>query len=208
LVVTLLGIALTAWLLPAFTRQWDDRQKAHDLKATLASDIATATARAVIRSRIQARRSLSQKPAPFVQEVATEERLVDAWLSDSIKIEAKLRAYFDSKELVSRLHAYDATMATLFFLASAPLSPGEREPRHLKHDAKTLGMRWEALRDDLDIIRSGSESNCCAASAQSGFGEIIDAVLSQENKLIASIGGAHASGYSTNWRDLVHDLIP
>jgi hypothetical protein len=27
LVVTLLGIALTAWLLPAVTRQWDDRQR-------------------------------------------------------------------------------------------------------------------------------------------------------------------------------------
>ena len=30
-VITLIGIALTAWLLPAFTRQWDDRQKVREL---------------------------------------------------------------------------------------------------------------------------------------------------------------------------------
>jgi hypothetical protein len=43
-VVTLVGIALTAWLLPAFTRQWDDRQKARELKAGLASDMGKSTA--------------------------------------------------------------------------------------------------------------------------------------------------------------------
>src|SRR3954465_14347156 len=55
LIVTLLGIALTAWLLPAFTRQWDDRQKAHELKTALTSQIATATADALIRSKQELR---------------------------------------------------------------------------------------------------------------------------------------------------------
>src|SRR4051812_9873136 len=47
-VVTLLGVALTAWLLPAFTKQWDDRQKAHELKTAIVTDIASATAGAMI----------------------------------------------------------------------------------------------------------------------------------------------------------------
>src|SRR6266513_667328 len=55
LLVTLIGIALTAWLLPAFTRQWDDRQKAHELKAALASQVAVATAKSLTRSREQLR---------------------------------------------------------------------------------------------------------------------------------------------------------
>src|SRR4051812_20833160 len=45
LIVTLLGIALTAWLLPAIARQWDDRQKAHEIQAGLITDMASATAR-------------------------------------------------------------------------------------------------------------------------------------------------------------------
>jgi hypothetical protein len=44
LLVTLLGIGLTAWILPAFTRQWDDRQKAHELKAAIVAESASATA--------------------------------------------------------------------------------------------------------------------------------------------------------------------
>src|SRR5438874_375987 len=44
LLVTLLGIALTAWLLPAFTRQWDDRQKSHELAASLIGESAAANA--------------------------------------------------------------------------------------------------------------------------------------------------------------------
>jgi hypothetical protein len=48
LVVTLLGIALSAWLLPAFTKQWSDRQKAHDLKAAIITDMASASARVLI----------------------------------------------------------------------------------------------------------------------------------------------------------------
>jgi len=38
-VVTAVGIALTAWLLPAFTRQWDDRQKEHELKTALIAEV-------------------------------------------------------------------------------------------------------------------------------------------------------------------------
>src|SRR5262245_62538084 len=57
-VMTLLAIALPAWLLPAFTRQWDDRQQAHDLKAAITSDMATATAGALFG------RSTQYQPRP------------------------------------------------------------------------------------------------------------------------------------------------
>src|SRR3982751_5368573 len=51
LVVTLLGIGLTAWLLPALTRQWDDRQKAQEVKAALVREMAGASARVIVGSR-------------------------------------------------------------------------------------------------------------------------------------------------------------
>jgi hypothetical protein len=49
LFVTLLGIALTAWLLPAITRQWNDRQSAHTLQAGIVSGMTAASARALQR---------------------------------------------------------------------------------------------------------------------------------------------------------------
>src|SRR5690348_1063391 len=47
LLVTLLGIALSAWLAPAITRQWEDRKKAQELKASLIAEMAVANARAL-----------------------------------------------------------------------------------------------------------------------------------------------------------------
>src|SRR4051794_19460716 len=104
LVVTVLGVALTAWLLPAFTRQWDDRQKAQELKASIASQIAAATADALVLSKKEQRRAAAFNRASlrsntastlaFRRSESVASRLDDAWLLNSIKIEAKLRAYF------------------------------------------------------------------------------------------------------------------
>lgn len=49
LLVTFVGIALTAWLLPAFTRQWDDRPKVRELQAVFADEIAASTTSALAR---------------------------------------------------------------------------------------------------------------------------------------------------------------
>src|SRR5262245_16834725 len=107
LVVTTLGIALTAWLLPAFTRQWDDRQKAQELKANTVSQMAAATADAVLQSKRVQRQAAEGESVkgPFRSLGAAGDArdrraldddagLSDAWLHESIKIEAKLRAYF------------------------------------------------------------------------------------------------------------------
>jgi hypothetical protein len=51
LIITLIGIVLSAWLLPAITRQWDDRQKAHQVKSALVTEMAEANARAFTGAR-------------------------------------------------------------------------------------------------------------------------------------------------------------
>src|SRR5215831_1269203 len=43
LVATLLGVLLSAWLFPAFTHEWNDRQKARDVKASIVTDLVAAT---------------------------------------------------------------------------------------------------------------------------------------------------------------------
>jgi hypothetical protein len=95
LIVTFFGIALTAWLLPALTRQWDDRQKAHDLKAAIVSDMASATARALLLGQVAA--SASTDPSAG--------RRRDDWLQASIRLETRLRAYFPHR-LVAAWQVY------------------------------------------------------------------------------------------------------
>src|SRR4051812_10469288 len=99
-VVTLLGITLTAWLLPAFTRQWDDRQKAQELKAAIVADMAAATGAALVggeaiwaragqklpRDRVAARSSLKTGRSQ-------RDSVADTWARSSLTIESRLRAY-------------------------------------------------------------------------------------------------------------------
>jgi hypothetical protein len=98
LIVTLVGIALTAWLLPAFTRQWDDRQKAHDLKAVMVTDMAASTARALAAGK-------PARAASDTQEVDAKRR--DEWALASVEIEARLRAYFPGSLVAAwQIYAY------------------------------------------------------------------------------------------------------
>src|SRR2546425_575965 len=88
LVVTLVGIALSAWLLPAITRQWDDRQKEHELKAAVVGDMASATARALVGGEaVWSKRPLTQQQRA---------RLGDEWALSELELEARLRSYFPS----------------------------------------------------------------------------------------------------------------
>ena len=83
--VTFVGIALTAWLLPALTHQWDDRQNSQELKAAIVADIATATAQALVGGE-----AIWAKPPRPVNRA----KLADDWSRASLRIEARLRAYF------------------------------------------------------------------------------------------------------------------
>jgi hypothetical protein len=87
-VVTLVGIALTAWLLPAFTHQWDDRQKARELKATVLTDMSVATSRALVGGE-----AIWSTPARTVNRA----KLADEWARSSLSIEARLRAYMPQR---------------------------------------------------------------------------------------------------------------
>ena len=104
LVVTLLGIALTAWLLPAFTRQWDDRQKAHALAATIGEQMAASTARILEQTRTK----LYRQNAPILMNRRVGENFFAPsfgqaetdWSVASARIEATLLASYPSNLVI------------------------------------------------------------------------------------------------------------
>jgi hypothetical protein len=214
-IATLAGVALTAWLLPAFTRQWDDRQKAHELKATLATEVAVATAKSITRSREELAIVLAKPNGGEGMFEGAYTRLAASWLADSIEIEAKLRAYFESPELFAQLHAYNATMQTLFLLATDPwtmwdYSHGEDSNEFASKNARQLGITTRELRDDLQYLTGNTSYTFSAPGGANDyiFTKIANGVLAKEQALARSISAAHADGYSTTTRDLLHDLLP
>src|SRR5262245_53195343 len=86
LIVTLIGIALTAWLLPAFTHQWDDRQKARQLQADLAQQISIASAN--VLGEILGLMDSDTGTTKDLDRIRTQ------WLIARYRIQARLETYF------------------------------------------------------------------------------------------------------------------
>jgi hypothetical protein len=124
-VVTLLGIGLSAWLLPAITRQWGDRQKAHELKAALVTDIASASSRVLLGGEALWRdpdcpgyptgATTSNKAIPIPTQKQTDRcnaiigrhrqrvaaKIDDPWAIASNQLETRLRAYVNAKAVTA-----------------------------------------------------------------------------------------------------------
>jgi hypothetical protein len=162
LIVTLVGIALTAWLLPAITRQWDDRQQAHDLQAEVVAQIASATGHALVKA--DQAESLPRNRAIARRQAA------DAWLLATVPLEARLRAYFPA-DVVAAWDVYSYFVDSFLgvpeaeasltlnhavqWLLALPTGPFEFVPivlvakRHLSHDVAFWAAYHVVLKDKL-----------------------------------------------------------
>jgi hypothetical protein len=185
-VLALLGIGLSSWLLPAITRQWDDRQKAGELKAILVTEMATATGRAVLDA--QAYASANRGASPAANAASVKE-----WSVASLEIRARLDAYFGPE-------AVDAWEVVTKYV-NATLSRAYRDKTHdafipgrLERSTTTapgLENLYSKFYDDASLIN-----------------ELAVELLRQEQTVARSILAMDVRGYSTSWDDIVSDLVP
>jgi hypothetical protein len=197
IVVTLVGLVLSAWLLPAITRQWDDRQKAHDLQASLIEEMSTASARALAAgaNAMETRQSGSARLTKAEQ----------AWEIAAVEIQAKLRAYFPQKVVRSWANVR-------YFMAAALSAAYHREVElpienghHPRANVEILGLN--------ELLLNSGRGFKAYTSREEAFGMwmlltqgVIDGHLESEAE--RNVLAAHPRGYSTTWRDLFHDLVP
>ena len=233
-VLTLVGIVLTAWLLPAFTRQWDDRQKARQLKAELVADMASATADAMIRT--------SAFEPGTGGSMALRRRAATSWALASVKIEARLRAYFPPDVVAAwQLYSYylDLRMAglpivqrnaslirALRWMMGTERSPGPHYPAPsiagsalvTQEITRRLGSvhvsQHEFFSVPTEVLSTADPfDKSYAADIRTGKDPVGDterqaALLDFEERVADLVVEGHPTGYSTTWRDLVSDLLP
>ena len=83
-VATLLGAALTVLLAPAFTRQWDDRQAARELKVGLAEDGVISAFQTI------------QDGARLAEGDGAYDVILGSWGATALRTELRAKAYFGS----------------------------------------------------------------------------------------------------------------
>jgi hypothetical protein len=231
LIVTLVGIVLTAWLLPAFTRQWDDRQKAHELQSALVTEMADASAPALLGG--------GNYWANKTGGGAEITRVADAWARASFKIESRLRVYFSPQVVVAwqlyswfvtRWDAVHSIQSKVDMVAAGRTGFKNLDPtlvltiRNIFLVADNLqerGLpRFVSFYTRKDSVERPPVHNLrkrvgIPASVWQEYppyqpsADAVEAILFQlEQSVAQEVARAHVTGYSTTTHDLINDLIP
>lgn len=198
---TLFGAAVSAWLVPAFTRQWQDRQKEREIKVALVSQVGDSTSDALVTSQYLANQAF---PGGSVQ--AEYNRFSLEFSRQSAQIEAKLQAYFPGQRLVDDWRTYSVVVQNDFYLLTGNPS-GKAEAvqtvrRYLESTPggaeRTAGVNWKRLRS-LKFDNASAVEDYVLVS-----GELLDS----RERLTHAVLDANAEGFSTTGGDLIDDLTP
>ena len=230
MLVTLLGLALSAWLLPAMTHQWDDRQKQHELRAAVVADMASSTARALVGGEA----IWSGQPLTAQER----QRLASQWALATLGIEARLRTYFSPSAVTGfevyswavdrfiRARNVSAAAALQDAVGSdVPLDPGVVDAAAQllalsettsgpvpnfgvdPHSSTTISDKknLKLLRKMLSPELAGYENGPIVVAKWTALEK---GLLGLERAVADQILRSDATGFSTTTRDLLDDLLP
>jgi hypothetical protein len=233
--VAVLGVAVTAsvtaWLFPAMTRQWTDRQKEHELKAAVVADMAGATARALVGGEaIWGRQPLTRQ---------AQARVGDDWELSALAIEARIRVYFPQSAVtsweiyswavdrfinarrVSAAAALQDAVGPRVKLETVTLDPAVADAvaellvraQTTEGSAPNYGADPGSVSSRRNLIRLRRILSSNIKTYQDGqmvvstWTALEKELLVFEQTVADQILRSHATGFSTTPRDLLHDLL-
>lgn len=195
LLITLFGAAISAWLVPAFTRQYQDRQKEREIKVALVSAIGDSTSDALVTSQFIAAGTFPKGGQGEFNRLALE------WARRSAEIDAKLAAYFPGNHIVSEWRGYAAVVGHTFYLVTRDRGRRKNEAvRSVRaYVTPALAVDWTVF---LPAMKYGDPE------AFESYFAVSQRVLNRKAALIQEILDAHAQGFSTTTSHLLRDLLP
>jgi hypothetical protein len=134
-VVTVLVAAVSVWVAPALTRQWDDRQRARELRVAITEDVIVKGTRAIYAAKA---------PLPGYKPAADYNALLAQWYQETAVLEAKLRAYFPKHMADQWARFSNAYVEQVFYLAQLDLPNAQK--RHVGETTDQIRRRLERLR--------------------------------------------------------------
>jgi hypothetical protein len=211
-VVTLLGAAATVWLAPAFTRQWDDRQAARELKVQVAE-----------HGLISAFKTI-RDGARLAEGRGGYEAILGRWREAELRTELKAKAYFEGS-IVDDWQSADQHVR-YFLLISEDIAAARVEARHLPADQR-FRHRYDRISTRLSLLKAPTPEDVGraptpddvdeaahkladdeAGERAEGMEQVKTWILSKIETAADALLSAHPSGFSTTREDLLKDLLP
>jgi len=199
--LTLLGVAITAWLIPALTRQWQDQQRARELKASVVTRISRDTTDALILSsaitngRFQ---KLVSGEAPRVPRKLFND-LDLSWERNRREIEAQLLAYFPGA--VRDWRAYSQLVRSTYWLITNRKRGRTDTVRNLKQVLPpTLHRNVDRLEEPY--------WNVPDFAPRHAYFFVSRGLLQEKSAITNEILRADPVSLSTDTSDFFQDLLP
>jgi len=204
-VMTLLGLALTAWLFPAVARQWDDRQKATELRASLVAQIASASAHALTGGEAILISRPNGAASSFALPPAEQQ-----WSIRSLEIESRIRAYFSPAIAnVWRDYSYYVNAALLMSAGSTVTSSVQQTQQSFGKEQ--LPPRFFVSLHALDKPMRKFQYDAYQRAGRrllTEYAGVEQRLLAVQQSIAAYLLAASPKGYSLTFQDFVHGLIP
>jgi hypothetical protein len=223
LVVTVLGTLVTAWLIPALTRQWQDQQRAQELKAAIVTRIGRDTTEALMLSSFIANgrfEPVRDEEVPFRVPMKAFNDLDLNWERNRREIGAQLEAYFSDGDIVKEWRSYgQLTRDTYWLITQRKWKRPQTVDRLQRRLPRRHRCQVESLRQPFPTeTHQHAESPGSAApvpcepeelrKARSNYSFVAAALLEAKSNLTEKILDADPDGLSTDTSDFFQDLIP
>jgi hypothetical protein len=142
LIVLLVGALISGLLIPAFTRRWQNYQKALEIKTQLVSDLSKSIMGIVMATQFAHIGAKSQKQADFDQAYRD-------WEIESAVIGTKLQAYFPDTTIPTEWTAFSELVTDFYALEGIGV---DERSGHAADLAKRLGASgYQGARDWLTL---------------------------------------------------------
>jgi hypothetical protein len=203
LLATVAATLATAWIFPALSHQWQDRQKAKELTAGLVSEIGSNTSEALVTSSFLTNNRFPSSSDPsrpgFNQEVFNKLDL--EWRTSSAEIEAQLRAYYPDG-VVDEWRDYSDLVWGTYRLITDNRSSRPGTVRRLRElfGGQVPGWYIDKMEEPW-MNRSDPD-------ARNAYFHVSQAVLARRTVVIDGMLRSRPAGFSTRPGDLLRDLVP
>jgi hypothetical protein len=203
LLATVAATLATAWIFPALSHQWQDRQKAKELTAGLVTQIGSDTSEALVTSSFLTNNRFPSSSDPsrpgFNQDVFN--RLDLAWRTSAAEVEAQLQAYYPNA-VVEEWRDYSALVWGTYRLVTDNKSARPGTVKRLRELFRGDVPGWYIDKMEQPWI------DRIDPKARAAYFYVSQAVLARRTVVIDEMLSSRPEGFSTRPSDLLRDVVP
>jgi hypothetical protein len=189
---------------PALTKQWNDRKQELQVKEQLATSISS-----IVADSIYSAEAVEAKGDAAVRE--DRRAVIHEWLRERATVEPRFVVYFGESDAAQWWFSEKGIGYRNAVLVFAHLACCDEDQRvvHVRWLRKFVGTGTTSTRGDpWQALACEPTRMCGDMTYSSAYLWLGNQLLYQREPFLRDLLDANGAGFSTGWRDFVHDLVP